>query len=251
MKKLFAIMFSILIVSNTLVFAGCDNKEETSSINEEYTEAVVTTSPYLVNNEKCNYVELAYKTHISYTDSEGIEYDVTYKVPKFSINSEDVNEINEEINDICEELVKESEICQEHKTTLITTSLDYASYQNDSIVTLLITAENCWGITDYYVYNIDGVTGEELDDDDILKALSLTETDLNSLFNTAINNMFAEFMQESEDDSAYKEQIEKTLDEDNIDDAQLFFGNDKSLWAIGKVYSVAGGDFYYRLIQLT
>jgi hypothetical protein len=172
-------------------------------------------------------------------------------MPAINIDSEDAEEINKEISDLCGDIFYEGKQCQESQTTLVTTSLDYASYQNENIVSLFITAENCWGLTDYYVYNIDTVTGEEFDNDDILNALSLTEADFNSLFETAINNMFAELKDNSEDDSIYKEQIGKTLDEDNIDDAQLFIGNDNSLWALGKVYSIAGGEFYYQIIQLS
>ena len=250
MKRIFIVMMSVLLAGSTFFFTGCDKKGEESSAVEQSEGVEMTTSPHLVSNDNCEYVVLADELSISYTDTEGIDYDVVYRMPEILIGSEDADRINKEINNLCGEIFYEGEQCQENKTTLVTTSLDYASYQNDNIVSLFITAKNCWGLTDYYVYNINTETGEEFDNDDILSVLSMKKSEFNSLFETAINDMFEEVMNNSEDDSFFKEQIDKTLDEDNINETKLFLGNDKSLWALGKVYSVAGGEYYYRLIQL-
>ena len=61
-------------------------------------------------------------------------------------------------------------------------------------------------------------------------------------------DMYGTIPQESRDGMGYYAQLEKTISDENVEEAVLFVDGIGGLEAVMKIYSLAGEDWYYHLV---
>ena len=61
-------------------------------------------------------------------------------------------------------------------------------------------------------------------------------------------DMYGTIPQESRQEMGYFSQLEKTISDENVEEAVLFVDGFGELEAIMKIYSLAGADWYYHLV---
>lgn len=197
--------------------------------------------------------------------------DYSYSIPKININSDDVIVINKEIQDKYKNEVDEEIKNYKQGYSVSLLSLKYDVIINDTILSLLITKDCDFDFIVYQTYNVDISTGKILSNIQLLQYKNITEADLlNELPNllsdefimqnrskdTVIENMkkapdrFTE--EEIEDFSKeYTDKYNLTIDKSNFGiDMPMFLDSDGNLNIIAKIYSLAGANFYYQIMEV-
>lgn len=198
-------------------------------------------------------IEELYSLDGRYTDSVGNVYSYQFHVPQISSYSEDAREINSDISRDLGSLVTEGQSMMESGTSLICYSITWDSFWHGSVVNILVTIENDWGMTDYRVYGYDFATEEELDSEDIFELAGYTESQFLSLARTAVEAKFDEYgsFAKDSDPDFYQQQMDWTLSDSKInDDMMLYWDNNGDIILVADIASFAGAGSYYHLVPL-
>ena len=129
---------------------------------------------------------------------------------------------------------------------------EWHSYWVDSELFLLISADEEGGFKDYAVYGYDFVTDTRLTNEMILEQRGLNaelyKENLREKAQLMFEDMYGTIPQESREGMGYYTQLEKTISDENVEDAVLFVDGSGELEAVMRIYSLAGADWYYHLV---
>ncbi len=129
----------------------------------------------------------------TYTKTIKDVYDIlfSYKIPKININSDDVNEINKEINDkIISQAKKSITGIEKYNGSRGLYKINYLYYINNDILSVVIELDFDADIVDYYTYNINTTTGAKVTNEEILKIKKLTDTQFSEKLSSAAKIKF-------------------------------------------------------------
>lgn len=197
-----------------------------------------------------DYIGIYNQTTLDYTDGVGNHYTPSYTVPEIKLQSSDAIKVNDKIQSECMKLIDESVEYSKQKTSLICTGIEYDAWMNDNLVTLIVTIKNDWNVTHYMVYTLDVLTGEELDNDDISEdVLRISDDELDTKIKDTMLDYFVTNTG-GDKNEFYYDQLEKTISDDNIDDAEVYFDENGNLFIHCTIYSIAGADKYEHLIEM-
>ena len=191
-----------------------------------------------------------FETRLVGEDSVGNTYDCTYRIPSITLQSEDAQEINRELNEWLTPYIEEQQKYHEEGISMVVPSIDYEAWIYNETLTLIVTMQTDWSQTFYRVYNLDIYTGEDLDNEDLLHRTNLTESAFFDALYAALNAMFDPAYAEMAGEEFFTAQRERTLSEENLEEAELFFDAKGNAFAHVLVYSLAGADSYEHLLEL-
>ena len=169
-------------------------------------------------------------------------------------------------------LFVEAEIKKESEGLSVTMyKVKYNSYVNDNILSLVVSYEypsNCIG---YEVYNLDIYKGTIITNEEILSMKNLNETKFLGLLKefyekefvssygskeNFINNLKKSSSIEwtesgiQEQTNGYEKQLNKTISSDNYSiKTPIFLNENGKICIVGTIYSMAGADSYYHIID--
>lgn len=268
MKKIMVLALILLIVST---LSGCFFfkvvKEDSNSLNsstpsqtegnaEAVTETQIETQPKTQPETQPqvgkvdSYVEVYKEENLNYTDSVGNSYSAKYRVPKIKLFGDDAEDANEDIQEECLPLIEESFNYAKDGVSLYCTSIDYEAWLNNKYLTVIVTIGNDWGQRFYIVHTLDVLTGDEVDNDDFAKLLNITENQLDIKIKDTMESYYTNNFKGMEKVDIYYTQLEKTTSGENVDDAEVYYGENGQLYLHCTIYSLAGADSYEHLLIL-
>lgn len=174
-------------------------KEENSNINiadfDTLFDNKINTQNYTIKEteKKEENKELVYTSYTNTDKKEG-NYDFTVNIPAINLKSENIGEINSEINSIFKKKVNNIVKSDEVKMTVYT--VNYTAYLNSNILSLVIKStlkeENTPQrvIVKGYTYNLS--TGEEIDLKDLMLIKQINNNDIEKEIKKVINNKNSE-----------------------------------------------------------
>lgn len=270
MKKLIVFLLSVVIMlsttscvsiginrtptDNTQPASTSETQTETKTEPQTETKTEAKTEPQTQpqtqkTGSADDYIGIYNSTNLDYTDGVGNRYTASYTVPELKLQSSDAAEINSEIQRSCMKLVDESVESSNNGTSLICLGIEYDAWMNNNDLTLLITMDNDWGLISYLVYTVDVVTGEELDNDDIAEMMNIDDDELEEqIQDTMLDYYVNQYSGNSSD--FYYQQLEKTISEDNVDEAEAYINKDGEIYIHCNIFSIAGAEEYEHLIPL-
>lgn len=133
----------------------------------------------------------------------------------------------------------------------------YAWGRKDQLISIVVeTDANNYDWTEFYVYHFSLTTKEEATNTDILSLFGLSQTAYEELVrNTLQRYMEAWSLEHNSSQSeglvSYNVRLEKTLAAENIKDARPFINAEGELCFVAKIYSPAGADYYYHMLNTT
>lgn len=208
-------------------------------------------APISSNIEYENLVTDAYYTKIT------AEYgDCVFSIPQINISVEAMDTVNKEIWD---ELYVG--VVEEVQANLPYVGGEYIKYDwavNGDILSLWIESHPVdWAWWDYYVYNVSISRCTLISKDSLLNAYGLGISEYNELVRKALYSSayysLSTMVAENPDlgtITVANEILLNTTSDTNVEDAVPFLNEDGCLCIIGLVYSAAGADAYYQLINL-
>ncbi|MBE5821765.1 MAG: hypothetical protein E7311_04160 [Clostridiales bacterium] len=262
MKK-FILGFAVGLVICGIAFSVfiIINKKEIPINNDE---VIIANNKENENNDREEHIikeeaseteknELVYSLY-KYKDSEGNEL---YSIPYININSEEANKINKEIEEFYKSEVEEAIKEIEEYSYAFLHEVSYNFYINDNILSLVILKEYDWDIVYYGVYNLDINKGTIVTNSEIISNIKGIDEDIYlDILKDICKQRFIEAYGEKEEwkqfnaGEEYETQLNRTISEDNLSIQTPIFLNDKgNIAVIANIYSLAGGDSYYRRID--
>ena len=193
-----------------------------------------------------------YSVEGSYEDSVGNIEIYSYHVPQIFSETPTAKEINAEIAERFGKRVEEQFQNMKDGLSLWSWHTEWHSYWVDFELFLLISADEEGGFKDYAVYGYDFVTDTRLTNEMILEQRGLNaelyKENLREKAQLMFEDMYGTIPQESREGMGYYTQLEKTISDENVEDAVLFVDGSGELEAVMRIYSLAGADWYYHLV---
>ena len=202
-----------------------------------------------------NLVTDAYRESITDYDDTSV-----WAIPKIMLDDPDVVKINEEIWAELYDNTVQNTLETVLQGGSVGNGISYQWAVNEDILSLCIRCDPWdWAWTDFYVYNVSVSTGKELSDRKVYQAAGFTSSDYRERVKEAAGSSFWSGFPEDPSwmenfDPYYAElfntQLERTIAQENIDQAIPFLNKDGQLCIVIPVYSIAAADYYWTLLNL-
>ncbi len=127
-----------------------------------------------------------------------------------------------------------------------------ASRTGDVVSILLVDRTPMNDVVLYGVYNLDLATGLALTGQELLEQLDLTEEYVAAAEVEAMGSLFTEmyFQYGEQMGDFYQQMYDRTTDPENADTGRVWIGPDGQLRFIGRIYALAGAEYYEYPISL-
>jgi len=198
-----------------------------------------------------DYVSVMREEHYQFTDSVGNDYNVTMKMPKLNdINGVSFENVNNQITNDCKPYFDENDTALQTGTSLITAGMTYEDYATENLISISVTVNSFWGgVKTFYIYNVDASTGNLMNNEELAEQSGMTYSELREKIRQSLEKDYNErYPQESY--SHYEENSARTLSDENIDSAKVFFNSSGQLMAVCAEYTEVGAEVYYQTIAL-
>ena len=204
------------------------------------------------DNPRQNSIFELYSAEGCYEDSVGNVESYSYHVPQIFSETPVVKEINAEIEERFGKRVEEQFEDMKEGYSLWSWHTEWHSYWDGSKLFLLISADENGGFKDYAVYGYDFETDHRVTNEMILEKRGINaevyKENLREKAQLMFEDIYGTIPQESRQEMGYFSQLEKTISDENVEEAVLFVDGFGELEAIMKIYSLAGADWYYHLV---
>ena len=210
-------------------------------------EVTIETAPSEViqpAKTKDSYISVGLSETFAYTDKTGNVYNAVYKIPQIDIDSEDAAAANTDINKkyLQDFSTANNEVASHNSLTC--DSLDYDSYQDDTLLSVLIRRVYFSHTVDYSVYNFDIKTGKSLDNKALCETLGKSYDAVMEKLESKLKSDYAGKYSNRSQIKNYEENLEKTMSEDNLSASLLYLDSKGKLNAVCKEYAnVGAGEF--------
>lgn len=262
MKKVSLILVGCLAI--IIALSGCGSKTTSNTINTTTSKVnnVVQNSgndvkPKTdVNNSKTTSSEvkkLDNSKDIVYTSFSKKSDSYSYNIPTINIDSSNVKTINSEIQKDYKTKVDQELTNEKQGLSATMESVKYDSYINGNILSLVISSEYPNDCKYYKVYNVDVDTGKSISNTQLLQHKNITKTNFLNKLSKVYGEKFIELFGKKDsqnDQEFYSSQYNKTINSNNYSiDTSIFLNSNNTISVIAQIYSLAGADSYYYIID--
>ncbi len=178
-----------------------------------------------------------------------------FHVPKIDREGAGIDAVNGAIWEDVYPYVAEYEDATQFGYSPTTRSITYEWYVNGDVLSICVTvASDMNDLHDYYVYNLSLTEGERIADYQLLQAAGVTREEFNSRLQTALAARFDEMwggMTDAMGEEFVNAQRDSTLASDSVRLAVPYLGADGVLYAVARIYSLAGAEYYWHILALS
>lgn len=247
-----AVILALIVVAigAIMAFRLFDSKPDEPVVSAETAEAEQTQPAETEGKAEeltgegtaADYVKVA-RTEVF--DDINMPSSATFRIPEITIDSDDAQQVNDEI---AEQYGKYMDAARDNDKSYYCNYLDYDSYLNGDILSVVITAKFAYtNVYEYSVYNFDVATGNTLNNRALCKKLNTTWDDMKETLQTALKKNYINNFPNFED----TEYMYSTLSSANLEASDLYLGSFKTLMAACTEYTGAGAGVYRRLVEVS
>ena len=243
-NKLLAILLSLLVL---IVFSSCSKNttqsnedfqsqnitEETTESSESSTEnplAGKTAEDYVFSEIEC---QIPYHGGLLITGEKSNEEDTARcRLPQLSLEIGAASTINQEIHEELDRVFEYYETIDPSAEYIPVNRVDYLCYLNSSVLSLIIESRS----TDtpnshFYVYNIDVLTGERLDNESLIKRSNVSVNEAYGLLYNVIESKFTDIQGDWINEEILEKTKNSSLTTSNIESSSFYFNEEGKLSA--------------------
>ena len=188
-----------------------------------------------------------------YSDEVGNNYHYIYRIPAINSDSKDAQRLNEEAKAFVLDLIQSDldNIEGNKGYSLWCSRAVYQYWQHGDLVSVLISISNDWGQDYYMTMNYNFAWQQALSREDMLALGNMDEELFLQRAAEAAGAAFGDPSQFPSDMMQFAEdQYSKTVMPENLQLAKLFLNGDGKLCMAVPIYSMAGADYYWRIVEL-
>ncbi len=177
------------------------------------------------------------------------------RIPTINLNYENVQRINSEIIDFTEEKLKDAEKAETKEGNDLV-NVDYIWYQNDDLLSVVVSLEYGNEKHEYHVYNINVKDGENVQNSKILEMANVSSEEFVDKCLEAVEDYFKKLYDKNNlnfiEVAKYEKAHEKTVDESNysISDTVIYLNDKSELVFIAKIYTLPNNEEDERALYL-
>ncbi len=260
----------ILMMLGVMFFTyGCslttssDNKAEDTEMDisdtqEEESREVTSELEDKETREEIGKIDDTKELVYDVFNAEGSDY--IYAIPAINIDAEEVMGINSQIEKECRENVDPEIANSNQGISVFLHCVEYESYVNDNILSLVISQKYENDFVEYVVYNVDISTGKAIDNTELLERKDIPESELATilgdkyieLYGTEEEyiNRFSDLTLIEDHKQWYRDQYNRTISGENCNDTLIFLNENNKINIIANIYSMAGADFYAYILEI-
>lgn len=187
----------------------------------------------------------------SYTDDVGNTFSYLLRIPAIKAPGTDATRLNQEMFSFLYPFVLDAKNAMAGGYSLVFHTVDYQIHIHEQLISLVCEADNDWAQQYFYVVNFDAGSYTELSRPQLLQRFGLTEESFLTLAQDTMEAYFVENFVNIPHDTFYADRHDQSVDEQNFrEDCQLFVDDGGKLCMIVKIYSFAGADYYYHIMEL-
>lgn len=185
------------------------------------------------------------KSYISYGQT------ITYRYPVIHLPGSEIASLNKKFKktftDYCADADKYAS-----QNVDINKGLNYYSYVNGSILSLVIEKKAPWNnYIEYEVYNFNIKTGKRLTNANILSTAGVTANAAKKNVIALLKKEFSTAANVTSMKDIIKKHTDKSIADNNMKDNLYYLGKNGKLCAMYRIYWIAGSGCYYRLAALS
>lgn len=186
-----------------------------------------------------------------YRDDIGNTWQYTLRIPAIRASGTDALTLNDRIYNDLYPSIKDALDCMAGNYSLIVSSVDYTIHIHDQLISIVAQVSTDWGFDAYYVYCFDAATRTIVDRAALLARYGMTEQDFYTKGSEIVERYFTEHFSNVPRDDFWNDRYYKSTALDNFKtDCQVYPDDNGDLHMIVKLYSFAGGDYYYHDMPL-
>ncbi len=187
----------------------------------------------------------------SYTDDVGNHYTYLLRIPAIKAPGTDATRLNQEMFTELYPYAADAKNAMAGGFSLVVHTVDYQIHINEQLISLVCEVDNDWGQRFYHVVNYDAGAYSEVTRAQLLQRFGLTEEGYLSRARDAMEAYFPAHYANIPHDAFYTDRHDLSVAEQNFrEDCQLFVNDSGKLCMIVKIYSFAGADYYYHIMEL-
>lgn len=187
----------------------------------------------------------------NYTDDVGNTYPYLLRIPAIQAPGTDANRLNQEMFTVLYPYVLDAKNAMDGGFSLVVHTVDYQIHINEQLISLVCEVDNDWGQSFYHVVNFDAGSNSEVTRLQLLQRFGLTEESFLARARETMEAYFTDNFVNIPHDAFYADRHDESVAEQNFQkDCQLFADDSGRLCMIVKIYSFAGADYYYHIMEL-
>ena len=180
----------------------------------------------------------------NYYDQSGNHYYATYYMPKINMNTGDVKAVNAEMASVCNKIFSEANESAKNQTTLVISGLNYSATTKNNVLSIIIDVQCIWGgIHDYYVYNVNAVTGKRMNNEQVASAFGTNYDNAKNAVKWTIKDKFYHLNTNTKRMTACQSARDKSITNNNLNKTKLYAGAN-GLHAMYGYFWFAGAEYY-------
>ncbi|MBP3413585.1 MAG: hypothetical protein J6L81_00085 [Clostridia bacterium] len=214
-------------------------------------QATQSTAPTQDTQPAADLIIESYTLEKDYTDEVGNSYKISYHIPKINISSPDADRINSLIDKSLASTAAAELECMNMGASIFVFDIGYRYYINGDILSLFVYQLSDVEIHIYEAYNINIVTGAEVNPTELLNTVGISPDQFIQNAKSILGRNYDSDIPEDMKDEFYHTQYANTVSDSNVNLNMPMYLNEKGeLCFVGAVYSLAGADYYYHVFNL-
>lgn len=203
-----------------------------------------------------NLVVDVYSADVPYRDAGGNLWSLEYHIPKINIESSEITALNQKLFDDLHPTIQQSISAIQDGEFAEYDEITYEWALNGDILSVWLYRHYMpWEYSEWNVYNISVSEKREISKQELLDIYGISEATYQEKARQAMGSYYLDYARWYYDqagaDDLFLRQFNKTVAESNISEAVPFVNQDGDLCVVAYVYSLAGGESYLNIINLT
>ena len=175
------------------------------------------------------------------------------RVPRFTLESEDAEQINQEILDTFQLTTQDGKTVSDAFVTENYSEITYEWNVTGNIVSLVVRGQVAYSDGEtWLVYNISVPQGKRLSREEVVAASALSDR-YEQLVKEVLGSKYWDYYGDGSftaNDTALKSDWEKTTGQENLEEAQPYFNENGQLCVVGRYYLQAGPGYGFDCFNL-
>lgn len=204
---------------------------------------------HITQFDAMGYVWDFYDLSGEYTDQYGTEYYYSYRLPVFLEDTDDLAEINKEIQDTFVPIIEEELAAMEQEEFLTFETVDWNLYVTEGIVTLHVYGFS-WEVEQHRTWYYDLRDRKQVDSRELLKRIGMDETmfleTVRSEAEAYYVEAFSAMPEEDREAYGYYDMLEWTVSDEAVNlDLPIFVDDVGNICVYARIGSIAGADEFW------
>lgn len=186
---------------------------------------------------------------LPFSDTDG-DHVVTLALPQVNLDTPGGRDCNWELRNELERFYDDALDAYNEGWDSSTREIGYDAWIWENTLTVLIWEYTIYEFDRYFAYVFDLETGERMTNDQVAALWNVASEDWRRILLGEARRTFMEKYENAPQDEFYFEQMERCMDEENVNTAMLYPTAEGVPMALCRIHAIAGASYYWHQLRL-